>query len=103
MKYVKTQAFRITEETYSLAVALLTPRFAVIPMRRTLNHWVVINQLVSERKALKQADDAMSDSNNVQQKLVLKCTWMSDELFHARYEDTEELASVILTEVVKID
>jgi hypothetical protein len=102
MKYVKMQAFPITEDTYSLAVALLPPVFATIPIDQTLGCWVVINQLGVRVNKVNQLE-ALFDLKEETQTLTLESSWMSEEVFHKVYECELTSTRVVLSDVTKIN
>ena len=72
--YLRTSAFIITKESYSLAAAILPPVFSTIPMKDVLDHYVVIHQPSVE----------FTHEGNVQT-LTLGCSWMSKEDFFEMY------------------
>jgi hypothetical protein len=46
---VKTMAVKITPETYPIAVACLAGGFAMIPLKRVIGAYLVINELQARR------------------------------------------------------
>ena len=48
MSLVKTQAIKINEATYPIAMACLPPAFATIPLYKVLDHWLVINEIIAQ-------------------------------------------------------
>jgi len=91
MQYLKTSAFAIDENTYSLAVAILPPVFATIPVSEVLGYYVVINQ-----------PSVQYSHNEEVQALVLGCAWMSKNMFFEMYETVNAPITMVFTEVTAI-
>ena len=102
MQYIKTQAFPITDETYSLAVAILPPIFATIPISQTIGCLVVINQLTAKKEKITQLDAWLNAKEPIQ-KLIIESIWMSEEMFHEMYDSSQTHTRVVLSDVIKID
>lgn len=76
MKNIKTMAFEINENSYSLAVAILPPVFATIPLDEVYKSVVVINEL----------GVLWYGCGDAEQALALDSSWMSAEDFYENYD-----------------
>ena len=91
MQCIKTMAIRITEDTYSIAVACLPPTFAQIGKDLVFGTYLVINAL-----------DTTVDENEQQVKLSLTNFWSTEELFLVEYDFVGPVRKTLFTEVVKM-
>lgn len=81
MHHIKTQAIKITEETYSIAVACLPGGFAMIPFANVENHWLIINTVTTV-----YIEDLNQDIATIENQ------WLNDEDFQARFNEINKKA-----------
>ncbi len=103
MKNVKTQAFPITEETYSLAVALLPPVFATLPLSKVMGCWVIINKFRVANPLSNNLLDKAFGGDQKNEVLTLHNSWVSQEDFSQLYtsEESQTPVRVVLNEITQ--
>lgn len=101
MKHVKTQGFRISEETYSLAVALLPPAFATIPFDKVKDHVVVINSFDVLVTTSNNSFNGYFRDREETQVLTIDNSWISPEGFDELYSVTDDSVKIMLTEITE--
>ena len=75
MKYIKTMAVIISEETYPIAVACLAHGFATIPFGKVVGSILVINEICTKPNKKRNGEPILTLSNS----------WMSTDDFADMY------------------
>ncbi len=77
---LKTMAVRITKKNYPIAVACLAAGFAMYPMKKTLGHYLIINELEAEN----------FNKEGKRPYLVVSNRWMTEEHFNNTRQFVDE-------------
>lgn len=78
MKYIKTMAVIISEETYPIAVACLAHGFATIPFGKVVGSILVINEICTKPYKNRNGEPILTISNS----------WMDADDFTDLYKPT---------------